>query len=48
MARPKSEGLSIVLVEQNLRLALGLTDDIAIFDCGRVMFPRHDRCAQGK
>ena len=30
MARPKGEGLSIVLVERNLRLALELTDDIAI------------------
>ena len=38
IARLKGEGLSIVLVEQNLRLALELADDIAILNSGRVVF----------
>jgi branched-chain amino acid transport system ATP-binding protein len=34
----RSEGLSIVLVEQNLNLALQLADDVAIINTGRVVF----------
>src|SRR4051812_12717199 len=38
IARLKGEGLSIVLVEQNIRLTLELADDIAILNSGRVAF----------
>jgi branched-chain amino acid transport system ATP-binding protein len=38
IARLKGEGLSIVLVEQNLKLTLELADDIAIINSGRVVF----------
>jgi len=38
VARLKSEGLSILLVEQNLKLALGLADDVAILNTGRIVF----------
>ncbi len=38
IARLKAEGQSIVLVEQNLRLALDLADDVAILNTGRVVF----------
>lgn len=34
----RAEGLSIVLVEQNLGLALQLADDVAIINTGRVVF----------
>jgi branched-chain amino acid transport system ATP-binding protein len=34
----RSEGLSIVLVEQNLTLALDLADHVAIINTGRVVF----------
>ena len=34
----RAEGLSIVLVEQNLGLALELADDVAIINTGRVVF----------
>ena len=37
IARLKAEGLSIVLVEQNLTLALGLADDVVILNTGRVV-----------
>jgi branched-chain amino acid transport system ATP-binding protein len=38
IARLKGEGLSIVLVEQNIKLTLELADDIAIINSGRVVF----------
>ena len=38
IARLKSEGLSIVLVEQNIKLMLDLADDIAILNSGAVVF----------
>ena len=38
IARLKGDGLSIVLVEQNLKLTLELADDIAILNSGRVAF----------
>jgi branched-chain amino acid transport system ATP-binding protein len=38
IARLKSEGLSIVLVEQNIRLTLELADDIVILNSGSVVF----------
>ena len=36
--RLKAEGLSILLVEQNLDLALRLADDVAILNTGRIVF----------
>jgi len=38
IARLKSEGHSIVLVEQNIKLTLELADDIVIINTGRVVF----------
>jgi branched-chain amino acid transport system ATP-binding protein len=38
IARLKGEGLSIVLVEQNIKLTLELADDIVIINSGRVVF----------
>jgi branched-chain amino acid transport system ATP-binding protein len=38
IARLKRDGLSIVLVEQNIKLTLELADDIAIVNSGRVVF----------
>ena len=38
IAQLKSEGQSIVLVEQNIKLALELADDIAIINTGAVVF----------
>ncbi len=38
IARLKGEGLSIVLVEQNIKLALGLADEVVILNTGRVAF----------
>jgi len=38
IAHLKSEGLSIVLVEQNIKLTLELADDIVIINSGRVAF----------
>src|SRR6185503_15692424 len=38
IARLKSEGQSIVLVEQNIQLAFSLADDVAILNTGRVAF----------
>jgi branched-chain amino acid transport system ATP-binding protein len=38
IARLKSEGLSIVLVEQNIKLTLELADDIVILNSGAVVF----------
>jgi branched-chain amino acid transport system ATP-binding protein len=38
IARLKEEGLSIVLVEQNIKLTLGLADDIVIINTGRIAF----------
>ena len=38
IARLKEEGQSIVLVEQNVKLALGLADDVVILNTGRVAF----------
>jgi branched-chain amino acid transport system ATP-binding protein len=48
IARLKDEGLSILLVEQNVKLALSLADDVVILNTGRVVFSgsanevRHD------
>ena len=38
IARLKQEGQSIVLVEQNIKLALDLADDVVILNTGRVAF----------
>ncbi len=38
IARLKAEGQSIVLVEQNIKLALDLADDVVILNTGRVAF----------
>jgi len=38
IARLKAEGQSIVLVEQNIKLAFGLADDAAILNTGRIVF----------
>jgi branched-chain amino acid transport system ATP-binding protein len=38
IARLKSDGLSIVLVEQNIKLTLNLADDIVILNSGSVVF----------
>jgi branched-chain amino acid transport system ATP-binding protein len=38
IARLKSEGQSIVLVEQNVKLALELADNVVILNTGRVVF----------
>jgi branched-chain amino acid transport system ATP-binding protein len=38
IARLKDEGLSIVLVEQNIKLTLELADDIVILNSGTVVF----------
>ena len=38
IARLKEEGQSILLVEQNVKLALGLADDVVILNTGRVAF----------
>ena len=38
IGRLKAEGLSIVLVEQNIRLALDIADDIVIINSGAVVF----------
>jgi branched-chain amino acid transport system ATP-binding protein len=34
----KAEGLSIVLVEQNIKLTLDLADDVVIVNTGAVVF----------
>ncbi len=38
IARLKQAGQSIVLVEQNVKLALGLADDVVMLNTGRVVF----------
>ena len=38
IARLKNEGQSILLVEQNVKLALDLADDVVILNTGRVVF----------
>ncbi len=38
IAQLKGQGLSIVLVEQNIKLALDLADDVAIINTGTVVF----------
>jgi branched-chain amino acid transport system ATP-binding protein len=38
IARLKEEGLSIVLVEQNVKLALDLADEVVLLNTGRVAF----------
>jgi branched-chain amino acid transport system ATP-binding protein len=38
IARLKGEGLSILLVEQNIRLTLDLADEIVILNSGSVVF----------
>jgi branched-chain amino acid transport system ATP-binding protein len=42
LAHLKAEGLSIVLVEQNTRMALGLADRVVILNTGRVVFDGRD------
>jgi branched-chain amino acid transport system ATP-binding protein len=34
----KAQGFSILLVEQNTTLALGVADDVAILNTGRIVF----------
>jgi len=38
IARLKAEGLSIVLVEQNMKLALSLADDVVVLNTGSVAY----------
>ncbi|HEY4370789.1 MAG TPA: ABC transporter ATP-binding protein [Burkholderiales bacterium] len=38
IARLKEEGLSIILVEQNMKLALGLADHVVVLNTGEVVF----------
>jgi branched-chain amino acid transport system ATP-binding protein len=38
IARLKGEGLSIILVEQNIKLTLDIADDIVIMNSGQVVF----------
>ena len=38
IAQLKAEGLSIVLVEQNIKLTLDLADDVVIVNTGAVVF----------
>ena len=38
IARLKAEGQSIVLVEQNIKLAFELADEVVILNTGRVVF----------
>jgi branched-chain amino acid transport system ATP-binding protein len=38
IARLKQEGLSIVLVEQNIKLALGIADEVVMLNTGRVAY----------
>ena len=38
IARLKGEGLSIVLVEQNIKLTLDIADDVVIMNSGQVAF----------
>src|SRR5437868_770654 len=38
IAQLKAEGQSIVLVEQNIKLTLGLADEVVIINTGRVVF----------
>ena len=38
IAQLKAEGLSIVLVEQNIKLTLDLADDVVIVNTGRIVF----------
>jgi ABC-type branched-subunit amino acid transport system ATPase component len=38
IAQLKAEGLSIVLVEQNIKLTLDLADDVVIVNTGTVVF----------
>jgi branched-chain amino acid transport system ATP-binding protein len=38
LRRLKAAGLSIILVEQNTKFALGLADQVAILNTGRLIF----------
>jgi branched-chain amino acid transport system ATP-binding protein len=38
IARLKEEGLSIILVEQNMKLALSLADDVVVLNTGQVAY----------
>jgi branched-chain amino acid transport system ATP-binding protein len=38
IARLKAEGLSIILVEQNIKLTLNLADDVTVINTGSVVF----------
>jgi len=49
IARLKREGQSILLVEQNIKLAFELADDVVILNTGRVAFSGPvARCAPTK
>jgi len=43
IARLKEQGLSILLVEQNVKLALDLADDVVMLNTGRVVFTGSSR-----
>jgi branched-chain amino acid transport system ATP-binding protein len=47
IARLKAEGQSIVLVEQNVKLAFDLADEVAILNTGRVAFAGPASAARG-
>jgi branched-chain amino acid transport system ATP-binding protein len=47
IARLKAEGQSIVLVEQNVKLAFDLADEVAILNTGRVAFAGPAQAARG-
>jgi branched-chain amino acid transport system ATP-binding protein len=38
IAKLKADGLSIVLVEQNIKLTLEIADDIVIINTGQIVF----------
>ena len=48
IARLKEEGQSIVLVEQNVKLALELADEVVILNTGRVVVRRRRRARCAK
>jgi branched-chain amino acid transport system ATP-binding protein len=47
LLRLKEEGFSIVLVEQNTRLALGIADDVVVLNSGRVVFEGYPAAIAG-
>ena len=38
LGRLRAAGLSIILVEQNTKLALGVADEVAMLNTGRLVF----------